>query len=299
MTSLEALIEPYPGISLTSSRELYPNAEGAGLPLIEVQTPLCRAVIALQGAQLLEFHTAEGTPLIWLSPNCRFEPGKALRGGIPICLPWFGPHPENRDLPQHGFARTSNWELTQLAQSDDGRTELWFELRHQPDARCPQAFTAELRLVLGQTIEQELTLHNRDDKDFDCTWALHSYFPASASDQVSVPVLAERDYLDNLEQHARHTQSGPLRFNGEVDRVFPDVQAPITLQDKVTIRIEQERCPSVITWNPGAEKAANMADLGKAAQRAFVCIERGAVLGEGWRLTPDERRSGKIVISLD
>lgn len=296
MNSLEALVAPYSGIEAISSRQRYPDAQGEGLPLIQVQTELCQAVIALQGAQLLEFRTALGTPLLWLSPQCQFKPGKALRGGIPICLPWFGPHPTDSEKPQHGFARTSDWQLVQVAQSDDGRCELWFELNHEPDDLCRQAFTAELRMVLGKAIELELSVTNHDEADFHCTWALHSYFPVTSTEQVSVPDLAGRDYLDNLQQHRREQQTAPLSFTGEVDRVFPDVDSPLTIADSAPIRIEHDNCPSVVAWNPGAQKAAKMADVGAGNEQGFICIERGAVLNEGWTLAPEEKRSGKLVI---
>src|SRR5690625_1813252 len=96
MSALETLLSQYRTVSLTNSQELYPESEGQGLPLIQVKSPLCQAVIALQGAQILEFKNSAGTPLLWLSPQCQFNPGSALRGGIPLCLPWFGPHPKIR-----------------------------------------------------------------------------------------------------------------------------------------------------------------------------------------------------------
>ncbi len=296
MFELDTPVAPPPAVSFTSSRELYPEADGEGLPLIRIATSLCRAVIAPQGAQLLEFKTAAGTPLLWLSPRCRFTPGKALRGGIPLCLPWFGPHPSDSSKPQHGFARTSDWNLTQVSQADDGHCELRFELHHQPDDRCSQAFTADLRMVLGNSIDLELSITNRDERDFNCTWALHSYFPVPSQAEVTVPVLAGRNYLDNLENHARKHQDGPLTFSGEVDRVFPAIDSPVVIEGQPRVRIDQEQCPSVVAWNPGPEKAAKMADVGLGNQEGFICIERGAVLDEGWRLAPGEKRSGRLVI---
>ena len=102
---LQTLIAQSPFLELTSSQQHYSHAKGDGLPLIRVCTPLCEAIISLQGAQLLEFKTHIGTPLLWLSPNCNFTEGTALRGGVPICLPWFGPNTEDPSKPKHGFAR--------------------------------------------------------------------------------------------------------------------------------------------------------------------------------------------------
>jgi len=296
MPALADLVRPYAGITLTDSKTLFPDAQGTGLPLIRIDTDLCQAVVAPQGAQLLSFTKADGTPLLWLSPQCQFEPGKALRGGVPICLPWFGPHPDE-NKPQHGFARTSDWALTQVAQADNGRSELWFELEHPGDERFTQPFKAALRMVLGQTIELELSLTNHDSQSADFTWALHSYLPVQTLSDVRVPVLAGRDYLDNLQNHARLTQSGPLTFSGEVDRVFPDVESEVTLEPTPRLRLSHENCPSLVTWNPGAEKASAMGDMGEGNEQGFVCLERGAVLDEGWTLAPGETRSGKVTIS--
>src|SRR5690625_5872079 len=104
MSALETLLSQYRTVSLTNSQELYPESEGQGLPLIQVKSPLCQAVIALQGAQILEFKNSAGTPLLWLSPQCRITPGSALPGGIPLCLPWFSPHPTDASKPQIGRA---------------------------------------------------------------------------------------------------------------------------------------------------------------------------------------------------
>lgn len=297
MTSLEALVEQYDGVNLVFSKALYPRAEGSGLPLIHVTTDLCEAVISLQGAQLLEFKSAGEPPLLWLSPQCQFNPGKALRGGIPICLPWFGPHPTDTDKPQHGFARATDWDLTQIAQSDDGRCEFWFELRSGENDLFENPFLAELRMVLGRQVELELSITNQAKQAVDFTWALHSYFPVSSLERVRVPALASRDYFDNLEDRTRKPQKEPLAFTGEVDRIFPAVNHPVVIQDSYPIRIEHQNCPSVIAWNPGPEKAAKMADVGAGTEQQFICIERGAVLDEGWRLKPEEKRSGKIIIS--
>src|SRR5690625_5956570 len=100
MSAVETLLRQNRTCSLTNSQELYTESEGQGLPLIQVKSPLCQAVIALQGAQILEFKNSAGTPLLWLSPQCRFNPGSALRGGIPLCLPWFGPHRTDASKPQ-------------------------------------------------------------------------------------------------------------------------------------------------------------------------------------------------------
>src|SRR5690625_2593427 len=171
MSALETLLSQYRTVSLTNSQELYPESEGQGLPLIQVKSPLCQAVIALQGAQILEFKNSAGTPLLWLSPQCQFNPGPALRGVIPLCLPWFGPHPTAASKPQHGYARTRNWELSQVAENDEGRCELTFELVSDPGPLFDYAFTCVLRMTLSRHVDIQLSVTNRDSQAFDFSWA--------------------------------------------------------------------------------------------------------------------------------
>lgn len=297
MSALETLLSQYRTVSLTNSQELYPESEGQGLPLIQVKSPLCQAVIALQGAQILEFKNSAGTPLLWLSPQCQFNPGSALRGGIPLCLPWFGPHPTDASKPQHGYARTRNWELTQVAENDEGRCELTFELVSEPGPLFDYAFTCVLRMTLSRHVDIQLSVTNRDSQAFDFSWAFHSYFPVRILDQARVKGLAGRDYRDNLEQLITKTQDQDLGFVGEVDRVFPGIEQAVEIAGEPTIRIEHDQCPSVITWNPGPDNAAAMADVGAGNEQGFICVERGAVLDEAWHLDAGETRTAWMRIS--
>lgn len=297
MSALETLLSQYRTVSLTNSQELYPESEGQGLPLIQVKSPLCQAVIALQGAQILEFKNSAGTPLLWLSPQCRFNPGSALRGGIPLCLPWFGPHPTDASKPQHGYARTRNWELTQVAENDEGRCELTFELVSEPGPLFDYAFTCVLRMTLSRHVDIQLSVTNLDSQAFDFSWAFHSYFPVRILEQARVKGLAGRDYRDNLEQLITKTQDQDLGFVGEVDRVFPGIEQAVEIAGEPTIRIEHDQCPSVITWNPGPDNAAAMADVGAGNEQGFICVERGAVLDEAWHLDAGETRTAWMRIS--
>lgn len=297
MSALETLLSQYRTVSLTNSQELYPESEGQGLPLIQVKSPLCQAVIALQGAQILEFKNSAGTPLLWLSPQCQFNPGSALRGGIPLCLPWFGPHPTDASKPQHGYARTRNWELTQVAENDEGRCELTFELVSEPGPLFDYAFTCVLRMTLSRHVDIQLSVTNRDSQAFDFSWAFHSYFPVRILEQARVKGLAGRDYRDNLEQLITKTQDQDLGFVGEVDRVFPGIEQAVEIAGEPTIRIEHDQCPSVITWNPGPDNAAAMADVGAGNEQGFICVERGAVLDEAWHLDAGETRTAWMRIS--
>ncbi len=288
---LEQLVAKSGFLRLTTSKSLYQDTPGAGLPLLVVETPLCSAVIALQGAHLLEFKTTHGDPLLWLSPNCDFTPGVALRGGVPLCLPWFGVNQADPTKQKHGFARNNFWELGEARQLSDGSVALEFLFVSDANDLFPYDFSAELRMVLGNSAKLELTINNTDTEDFDCSWAMHNYHRISSLADVRVLGLAERKYLDNFEGHAEKHQSGDLSFPGPVDRVFPDIQNSLTIKSSPSIEITHNNCPSVVTWNPGAEAAAKIADIGAGNEQFYICVERGAVLCEQWHMPAGTSKS--------
>lgn len=296
--TLKALLDACPFAQLTSSRECYPEAPGAGLTLIRIESPLCTATVSPYGAQLLSFAPKGERDWLWVSPNCRFETGSALRGGIPLCLPWFGEHPSDPGKPKHGFARNRPWALTAIASSGD-ECRLAFELNHPGDDLFAQPFIAELTLQLGEGISLSLNLTNTGSEPLDCSWVLHSYFAIDDLDTVRVEGLEGRQYLDKTLDQQVFTQSGQLHFSGEVDRVYPGVDNPLTLHDTRRLHIDHQGCPTVVTWNPGARLAASIGDIGAGNERGYVCVERGACHSDTWQLAPGEqRRAQKIITQL-
>ena len=296
-TELQSLIDQNDFLELTSSKEQFPGSKGSGLPLIRVKTPLCTAVIALQGAHLLNFNVSGTKPLLWVSPNCDFTAGTALRGGVPVCLPWFGPNALDPKKPKHGFARNRDWQLSDATLLKDGNAELIFTFISPANELFDYDFTAKLKMTLGKSAKLELTVINTDTKDFTCSWVLHSYFPVASLSDVRVKGLAEKTYLDNLENHAVKTQHGDVNFPAEVDRVYPNIENELKIESSTPISIKHHNCPSVVVWNPGAANAAKIADIGAGNEQGYVCVERGAVLAEKWSLAAGESKSAWMEIS--
>lgn len=288
---LEQLVAKSSFLRLTNSKEQYPDAPGSGLPLLTVETGLCSAVISLQGAHLLEFKTTSGDPLLWLSPNCDFTLGTALRGGVPLCLPWFGVNPTDPTKPKHGFARNNFWELGKAHLLNDGSVELEFLFLSDANEQFPFDFSAELRMTLGKSAKLELTVNNTDTVNFDFSWAMHNYHRISSLSDVEVLGLAGKKYLDNLESYAEKLQTGDVNFPGPVDRVYPAIDNIVTIKGSPNIEITHSNSPSVVVWNPGAEAATKIADIGEGQEKFYICVERGAVLGEKWHLPAGTSRS--------
>lgn len=295
--ALQSFVDKHTFLSISDSKACFANSKGDGLPLICVDTPLCQALLTTNGGQLLSFTPKGGGELLWVSPNCNFSPGASLRGGIPLCLPWFGPHPADDTRPKHGIARTREWTLQSAQLDDSGVCHLKLALHHKADELFEHDFSAELTLSLGVTPTLHLTLTNTGHSDFDASWVMHTYFAINSLEASRVEGLDGREYADKVEGGKYFTQSGPVTFNGEVDRVYEDIQLPVTLDDgQHRYRIEGDQCPSVVVWNIGAEAGSGIADIGPDNHRGYVCVERGACLGDTWRLPAGQARSAHMTI---
>lgn len=280
-----------PGLDVVDSAEFYGH-EGEGLPLLHYDGKHCRAVIALQGAQVLEFQPAQQPELLWLSPRARFASGYSIRGGIPLCLPWFGPHPSQANAPKHGLARLRDWQL-QSARPEGEDLQLRFVLNADAEPTFPHPWRAELTVMLGQALDLTLTLHNTGDQPFDCTWAFHSYLAVADLQTAKVRGLSDCTYLDNTANLAPRQQAGAVTFGGEVDRVYTGVDGQQQLIGETPVRLSGKACDSVVVWNPGPELAARITDIGPHYGE-FVCVERGAVFNDRWHLAAAAHRTATL-----
>lgn len=274
---------------------------GENQPALEINTPLCTARVVLQGAHLCEWTPVNEKPVIWLSEQASFMKGRSIRGGIPVCWPWFGAHPTQSDFPAHGFARTVDWQLVSTGLLADGRVELVFELAVDPDNRdalsekiqywWPYQTPVSLRMTLGQTLELALETRNAGTQPVTITEALHTYFAVSDITQTRVTGLAQCDYLDKVKDFARFTQQGDIEFNGEVDRVYLDTTANCLIHDPAwqrTIQIEKQNSQSTVVWNPWRDTALAMGDMGEAGYRQMLCVETANAASNKITLQPGE-----------
>ncbi|KPC53831.1 D-hexose-6-phosphate mutarotase [Amantichitinum ursilacus] len=273
-----ALINAVPGISQRDSRELYPQADGAGLPVLVIENAQGRAVVALQGAHLMSFVPAGGDDLLWLSPKLVLQAGEAVRGGIPLCMPWFGAHPEHDDLPKHGFARNENWSVIEAAANDDGSTRVVLELRDNDASRAlwPHAFVYRLAITVGSTLHLDLQAQHLGQEPQLHSFALHTYFAVPDVSKAVIHGLEGTEYIDTLPaDKPRIAQEGELQLSGPTDRVYldvPKVQTISTGKGKIVIESAETHC--AVVWNPW-ENAARIADIGAGNYVGYVCVERG------------------------
>lgn len=283
---------------------LHPLDGPGGLPLLSIQNRHASARLLLQGAHLLSYQPAGAPEVLFVSPNAVYAPGQAVRGGVPVCWPWFGPDPEGRGRPAHGFARNRVWALRSAATTtDDGATELRLGLSDDADTRAlwPHAFDLELSVTVGPVLRLALTTRNTGDTPFTITQALHSYFAVGDIGAVQVQGLGGCGCIDKLAGGARVPGApGPVVFDGPVDRIYQRVPPTLQVVDAAAGRrlaLHSEGSTTAVVWNPGAALAATMADLGGGAQRGFVCVETANAGDEVVTLAPGA--SHRLAVSID
>ncbi len=249
-----------------------------GLTVAEVNNTRGNAVIALQGAQVMSWAPRGAQPVIWVSPAAKFAAGKSMRGGVPLCWPWFGPHVTEAGFPAHGFARTAPWAPVKTEALAEGATRLVFSLTPNEASRVqwPYATPVECHITVGATLEIDLVTRNSGDAPVTIGQALHTYFNVSDIRQVTVTGLDACSYLDKVDGGKRKQQNGPVDFTGETDRIYLGSSDDCVIEDpglQRRIRISKRGSRSTVVWNPWMEKAAKMGDLGDDGYLRMLCVE--------------------------
>ena len=273
MTDIAALNARYaiPG-------QLTVKAGPGDLAMVEVANAQASATLALQGAQVLQWAPLGQQPVIWLSGAARYAIGKSIRGGIPLCWPWFGPHPSEADFPAHGFARTSLWEIVDTQVLADGATRIGLRLKHTDASRAlwPHAAELECQISVAATLEIDLLTRNTGSASITIGQALHTYFAVSDVRRTRIEGLEGCHYLDKVDGGRRKEQMGPVSFVAETDRTYLDTAADCLIDDPGLarrIRIHKRGSRSTVVWNPWIEKATRLGDLGADGWLHMVCVE--------------------------
>lgn len=271
--------------SLETLRESFAIADhvtfeyGPGdLIFAQVDNAHASARLALYGAHVTAYQPKGQAPVIFTSQASRYEAGAAIRGGIPICWPWFAAHPSDSGKPSHGFARITPWTLAETQALPNGATQLRFDLSDNADSRAlwPHAFGLSYTVTVGNSLMVDLAIHNREAEAITYTGALHSYFHVGDVRQIHIEGLDGLDYLDKVRGMNRFTQAGVVRFDQEVDRIYLSTTAETVLHDPVlerTVHVAKRGSHSTVVWNPWAEKSQAMADMMDAGYVSMVCIE--------------------------
>ncbi|MDB6024347.1 MAG: Aldose 1-epimerase [Verrucomicrobiales bacterium] len=257
------------------SRIQFVTGQG-NLPKVAVHTPWSDAEIYLHGAQVTHFKKRDEAPLLFLSQSSRFQTDSPIRGGIPICFPWFGPKGGVDGQPMHGFGRLKEWELKEVVQLQSGEVSLTF---HWADSFEGAKFSVDYVVTVGKELSVDFRVTNQSAGDFVFEEFLHTYFQVGDIQQVSVIGLKGVDYLDKTDKYARKTETAEIiKISSEVDRTYLNTTSTVEIQDlalKRKIIVEKQRSQTSVVWNPWIERAKQMADLGDEEYKTMVCVESG------------------------
>ncbi|WP_434664076.1 D-hexose-6-phosphate mutarotase [Aeromonas sp. NJAU223] len=281
---------------LTAHCKLANNA--TGLPVLTINNDSAQAEISLFGAHVLSYQRHGEPASLWLSDKAVLDGSKPIRGGIPLCWPWFGPSPARvgQGKPAHGFARTTLWTLDGVSDHEDG-TLVHLSLRDNEATRSlwPHAFELELDVLVGKELSLVLTTRNTGSSPIVYNAALHTYLQISAPEAVSVSGLGE-PYLDKLSGQDER-QQGILTLSGAMDRIYRQPEPVVRLKDGArTTQVISGNHDSVVVWTPWLEGASAMADMSDDGYRTMLCIEAAITADAGVTIAPDEEHSVSTVI---
>lgn len=259
--------------------------EGAGgLPILTITNSHGTVELTPYGGHILSYQPAGQAPVLFLSQASNYTAGKAIRGGIPVCWPWFGSHPNDSAMPGHGFARLLFWNVEAVSPSAN-ETEVLLSLRDDERTRqyWPHAFELTLRIVLGAQLRVELTSRNTGTEAFVLSQALHTYFSVADIEHVTITGLESTPFIDTLTHLTEAPEGKPIAIRSEVDRVYDNTSADCLIRDaelQREIRVAKEGSRSTVIWNPWIDKSKRMPDFGDKEFHEMLCIEATNIGGD-------------------
>jgi glucose-6-phosphate 1-epimerase len=273
-----------------------------GIPIIEITTADATARIAVQGGQVLEWQPKGQRPVLWVSKAAVYQSGKGVRGGVPVCWPWFGPGPEG--MPAHGFVRTRMWEVRETR--EDLAKSVFVRLGIKNDestwAMWNHAFDLELIVTVGAALKIELITRNMGTVPFTISDALHTYFRVGDIHQTQVTGLENVTYLDKVHEFARTPQIGPILFSGETDRIYVNTTGDCLIHDvglDRVVRVAKSGSTSTVVWNPWIEKEKTFSDMASGEYQDMLCVETTNAGEDEISVPPGRKHSLVAFIGLE
>jgi glucose-6-phosphate 1-epimerase len=276
-----------------------------GLTRAIVTTPLAEAEVYLHGAHVTRYQPAGQAAVLWLSREGLFQPDKAIRGGVPICFPWFGPRADHPESPMHGFARLMEWRVETVGQPGDGSVEIIFELDADENTMrvWPHRFAARYHVRIGRVLELVLRVRNDDGAEpFRFEEALHTYLAVGDVRQVRVFGLEGTSYIDKTDGMKHKGQGNdPVTIGAETDRVYAHARGTCIVDDPVLNRhlnAAKEGSNSTVVWNPWIAKAKAMADFGDDEWPGMLCVETANIGDQRVTVAPGETHEMRAAIGV-
>ena len=271
--------------------------------IAEISNKLCTASLTLHGAHILSYIPKDQKEVVFVSREAIFKEGVPVRGGIPVCWPWFGDHLSDNSVYSHGFARRNMWNVKNCLQNSDGSTSIILSLggkQNQYDS-WPFDFEAEIEIQAGSTLTVSLTSINVFNEPFTITNALHTYFNISDTDNIFISGLDGVTYQDDVDSEKIKKQSGDIIIDREVDRVYMSTEGNCVITDKGfnrEIHISKKGSATTVVWNPWIDNAKNMKDMADDEYKKMVCIEAVNTFDDKQKIVPGSKHTITQIIKV-
>jgi glucose-6-phosphate 1-epimerase len=277
-------------------------AGNGGLAMVQITTPASSGEMYPHGAHVTSWKPAGAEDVLFVSPHSFWQDGKAIRGGVPICFPWFGNKPDDPHAPDHGFVRTKAWQLESVVQSGDTVSVSMFTASDESTKKWwPADFRLTYRATFGPKLLLELILTNTGAAPLRFEEAMHAYYNVGDVQQARLSGLDGVEYLDKTDCYKKKTQHGDVVIEAETDRVYLNTQHPLELNDRVLqrrISIRKENSRNTVVWNPWSKKGHDLADLGEDQWKRMLCVEVANVGDFAVDVAPGQQHTMKATVEV-
>jgi glucose-6-phosphate 1-epimerase len=277
-------------------------SDAGGLPAVRLKTPRCSGEVHLHGAQVTSWKPTGADEVIFVSSQARWADGQAIRGGIPICFPWFRGKSDNPLAPAHGFARTRTWELQSI---ENHGGDIMVTMATESDDRSREWWPAEFRLVhrvtFGRQLKLELTATNSGASALRFEEALHTYYFVGDVATARIRGLHGVRYLDNHDGNREKTQNGDVAIHSPTDRAYLATGNALELSDPVLkrrIKITKQNSRTTVLWNPWESAANKMSDMGRDEWKSMLCAEAANILTDTLTLGPGQPHTMAVTMTV-
>jgi len=274
-----------------------------GMPKVRVTTPQASGEMYLHGAQVTSWKPSGADDVLFVSNHAQWHEGIAIRGGVPVCFPWFRAKADDPKAPAHGFVRTKAWSLDSIERTGDSVT---VEMSTVSDQDTRRWWPADFRLVhsvtFGSDLKLQLTVTNTGATPFRFEEALHSYHRVGHAGKIRIHGLDGAAYLDNTDANRQKTQQGDVVIAKQTDNAYLNTSSEVDLVDnelKRRILITKENSLTTVVWNPWREGARSLSDLGNEEWQHMMCVEASNVLGCAVDLAPGQQHKMQATIRIE
>jgi glucose-6-phosphate 1-epimerase len=274
-----------------------------GLARVQVTGAFGEGEMYLHGAHVTSWKPAGNEEAVFISTKARWEEGQAIRGGIPICFPWFRGKSDDPHAPAHGVVRTKTWQLESIVESENGVAVTMFTQSDEQTRRWwPGDFRLVHRATFGAELRMELVCRNTGTTSFRFEQALHTYNRIANIQNAQVHGLDNVSYFDNTESNKEKVQRGDVLVASATDSAYRNTQHEVVLLDadkKRRIRLRKEHSLTTVVWNPWSEGAARLQDLGDGEWKQFLCVEASNILDAAINLAPGKEHTMAAVLTVE